>query len=141
MTSEVPKNFHEIINTNESFRTFETLIGCSSLLLNAFNDSGDFHTLICAIEDCMKRSLTDNELHRLVIKCNSYSIFYKFQFPGVIIDIKQNEEKPESKEDCWILLNEYLGREPSTHEVNIFWDHVVSLDDHDSSDAEWPWKG
>jgi hypothetical protein len=122
------KSFDEIMDTSKTFRNFEGSIGCSSLLVNAFNNLGDSHNLICAIENYIERILTDQELQRLVIKCNEYSMFYLLQLPNVILDIKYNETKPESKEDCWLLLNEYFDREPSTDEVNILWCHAKDVD-------------
>ena len=130
-----PKSVEELIDTSETFKTFESFIGCSSLLINAFNDCGDSHNLIYAIENYIQRPLTETELQRLALKCNAYSLFYQFKLPNIILDIEYNETKPKSKEDCRVLLNEYILREPSTDEVNTLWCHAESL-----NDSEWHYK-
>lgn len=56
--------------------------------------------------------------------CINYYNFIKNEFDHVINDIKNNEEKPESKNDCWGLLYEYLDRDPSSWEIDILWDNT-----------------
>jgi hypothetical protein len=53
-----------------------------------------------------------------------YYNFIENVFDDVIEDIKNNEEKPDSKTDTYGLLYEYLGREPSHWERDILWDHT-----------------
>ena len=43
---------------------------------------------------------------------------------NIIQDIKNNEEKPDSKTDTYGLLYSYLGRDPSHWERDILWDHT-----------------
>jgi len=53
-----------------------------------------------------------------------YYNFIKNDFDNIIQDIKNNEEKPDSKTDTYGLLYSYLGRDPSHWERNILWDHT-----------------
>jgi hypothetical protein len=53
-----------------------------------------------------------------------YYNFIENEFDNVIQDIKNNEEKPDSKTDTYGLLYTYLGRDPSDWERDILWDHT-----------------
>lgn len=53
-----------------------------------------------------------------------YYNFIEDEFNNVIQDIKNNEEKPDSKTDTYGLLYSYLGRYPSNWERDILWDHT-----------------
>jgi hypothetical protein len=53
-----------------------------------------------------------------------YYNFIKNDFDNIIQDIKNNEEKPDSKTDTYGLLYSYLGRDPSHWERDILWDHT-----------------
>ncbi len=73
---------------------------------------------------CFKFELDEEDIKVIRKFTTDYAEFHDEIFKNVINDIKNNEEKPDSKSDCWGLLYSYLDRNPSEWEVDILWDHT-----------------
>ncbi len=73
---------------------------------------------------CFKFKLNEEDIRVIKRFATDYVEYHDEVFKSVIEDIKNNEEKPDSKSDCWGLLYSYMDRAPSEWEVDILWDHT-----------------
>lgn len=136
-------NVYYLTDIESNMRHFENVItdmrnvyyaGCD-LVLQKQNKESKYETkdAFDKLLKCFKFTLNEDEIEHIKKFSISYYDFMENHFDNVIYDIKQNEENPDSKTDCWGLLYEYLGRDPSDWERDILWDHTCdwACDDDD----------
>lgn len=85
----------------------------------------------------IRRKMNDYEIAKLKYTSKRYKEFIDEVYPFVIKDIKQNEDKPITFEDCRELLYEYLDRYPTNLETNKLWDATLESDWENDSTEEY----
>lgn len=91
------------------------------LIYNIYNE--EYSVLIQRFNTVRKCELTNQEEEIIQKFCIEYCNFYNTEFNEIIDEIQKYKEIT-SKSDCWGILYNYIGREPSRCEIDSLWDHA-----------------